>query len=123
MQFPVVTELQQAFIEYSIARAKFEILEDMSIGVQGTDVSSFDDLAEGVQDPDQYFCESGSEEADLNLFTASPGEKLSPDETPNARYEQARAMIRAAVDEWLRSRPAELAAKMPTRFAGGAPLE
>lgn len=99
MLYSNMTEVQQAFIEYAIARAKFEILDDMSFGnIISKDVTRYDELGEYVQHEDY----GGLRDEDMITY----GEHLFPVDDPafGFGYMDACAMIRTAVDEWLRSR-------------------
>lgn len=99
MVYSNMTEVQQAFIEYAIARAKFEILDDMSSGnIVAKNVTRYDELGEYVQH-DLY---GGLCDEDMMTF----GEQVFPVDDPafGFGYMDACAMIRTAVDEWLRTR-------------------
>ncbi len=110
MVFSGLSERQQAFIEYAIARAKFEILDDMELGhaIPKT-VARFDDLARYVAPDEMYGARCDKEMVELGEFLFSTVCDSVPEAeyrhaSPGPEYQEACAMIQCAIDEWLRSR-------------------
>ncbi len=110
MVYSGLSERQQAFVEYAIARAKFEILDDMELGhVIPKTIARFDDLAQYVAPDEMYGGRCDKEMVELGEFLFSivcdskPSEEYRPP-IPGPEYKEACAMIQGAIDEWLRKR-------------------
>lgn len=99
MLHPGLTELQKAYLGYCVAHAKFEILSNVSISNIDREVRSYDELFEDIQLDENGFATEEMVIAGKELFPDAPGQQTG------AGYSAARALIRDAIDDWLRTRP------------------
>lgn len=96
---PVLTELQKAYIDYCIAHAQFKILSGISISVIDREVASYDELFEDIVLDEHGFATEDMIATGMELFADAPGQQA------RAGYSDACALIRDAIDNWLRTCP------------------